>query len=116
MCCDFKFFVSRFTSDRGLGDIGLITKRRPKSLAAAAVELGTDADVYSIDFNSAANSTAEQKLTVLSAQLLLDYMLFDGNTEKCKDTPEAVYCYCCYCSVLGALIPCYIAIPKNGGK
>jgi hypothetical protein len=115
MCFSFNFPVSFFNSDRSSGDIATIIKKRPVSATNMAVQLCTDFDVFGIKFNeqNLGKVTAEQKLTVLATQMLLDYMLFDGNTEKCKDTPEAVYCYCCYFSLLGAILPCYVAIPKK---
>jgi hypothetical protein len=115
MCCNFQFFVSQFMSPTKAGDVALITKKKPASLAAAFVELASDADVYSIVFNESANLTASQKITILAGQLLADYMFFDGNTEKCSQDDSAVYCYCCYFSCIGKLCPIYIAIPKNSG-
>lgn len=112
-CCDFQFFVSKFQSEKKSGDLGLITKKKPGSLAAAFVELASDADVYTIKFNEQAGLTPSQKVTILAGQLLADYMFFDGNTEKCSQDDNAVYCYCCYFTCIGALCPIYIAIPKN---
>jgi hypothetical protein len=115
MCFSFNFPVSYFASPRSSGDIAVITKRKPANMTQAAVEVCSDADWYGIKFNeqNLGKITAEQKLTVLSSQLLLDYMLFDGNTQKCKDTDSAVICYCCYFSLLGHIMPCCIAIPKK---
>jgi hypothetical protein len=112
-CFDFKFFVSNSSSPQHTGDIGLITKKKPSDAGGFIAELCSDADLYSIQFNEDRGLNAEQKLTVLAAQLLLDYMLFDGNTKKCENRDEAVYCYCFYCSLLGNVCPCYIAIPKK---
>lgn len=36
-----------------------------------------------------------------------------GNTEKCSQDDNAIYCYCCYYSFIGMICPCYIAIPKG---
>ena len=52
-------------------------------------------------------------IQVLSAQLLLDYMYFDGNTDKCKWDSDGITCYFCYCSILGCLVPCELFIPSN---
>jgi hypothetical protein len=112
-CFDFKFFVSNPSSPQHTGDLGLITKKKPSDAGGLVAELCSDADLYSIQFNEERGLNAEQKLTVLAAQLLLDYMLFDGNTKKCENRDEAVYCYCFYCSLLGNVCPCYIAIPKR---
>ena len=115
-CFDFKFFVSNLSSPQHTGDIGLITKKKPANSRGFIVELFSDADHYSIQFKEERGLSAEQKLTVLAAQLLLDYMLFDGSTKKCENRNDAVYCYCFYCSILGNMCPCYIAIPKNHNR
>lgn len=111
MCCDFRFYTSSFGGASKSGDIALITKKKPQSMAGALQELGSEADVYTIEFKSVAQP--EQKVTVLAAQLLADYMWFDGNTEKCAFKDEGIYCYCFYCSIVGALFPCYLFIPKK---
>jgi hypothetical protein len=114
-CCDFQFQTSHFNSAKRTGDVALITKKKPASLAGAFVELFSDADVYTIKFNEEAKLSAAEKTTVMAGQLLADYMFFDGNTEKCSQDEDAIYCYCCYYSCIGAICPCYIAIPKNAG-
>jgi hypothetical protein len=43
----------------------------------------------------------------------LSSCLCAGNTEKCSQDDDFVYCYCCYYSLMGAVCPCYIAIPKK---
>jgi hypothetical protein len=93
----------------------VITKKKPQGLAGAFRELMTDADTYTIEFNSETlgKLSPAQKLTVLSAQLLADYMYFDGNTEKCQSDDSGVTCYFWYCSLIGAIIPCCIKIPKQ---
>ena len=78
MCCEFRFFTSLFNSKTKEGDVAIITKKKPASLTGALVELMTDADVYGIRFNESAQLTGEQKIGVLTAQLLADYMFFDG--------------------------------------
>mmetsp|Transcript_32767 Transcript_32767/g.55245 ORF Transcript_32767/g.55245 Transcript_32767/m.55245 type:complete len:392 (+) Transcript_32767:47-1222(+) len=113
MCCTFNFYTSRFNSKSKAADLATIAKLKPQSMAGALTELASNSDFYSIDFKEDAGLTVQQKIQVLTAQLFADYMWFDGNTEKCEDRPEAVYCYCFYCSIIGKLIPCYIAIPKN---
>lgn len=114
MCCDFEFFTSRYNSAKKSGDIATITKKKPASLAGAGIELFTDADVYTIVFKEDVVLSPAQKTTVLTAQVLADYMYFDGNTEKCStDDDGNIYCYCCYCSIIGAICPCYIVIPTK---
>jgi hypothetical protein len=113
LCCDFKFTTSWFGSEASSADIALITKKKPTSLAGGVRQMFSNADVYQIAFNDDAVLTPAQKLTVLSAQLLADYMFFDNNTEKCRDTGETVYCYCFYCSIIGAPVRCTLCIPKK---
>lgn len=114
VCCNFKFFVSRFDSRHREGDLGVIIKKKPSSFGGLIREVLTDADVYSIEFYPEAGLDSSEKATILAGQLLADYMLFDGNTEKCKDTDSAVICYCCFYSFFGQICPVYIAIPKGG--
>jgi hypothetical protein len=68
------------------------------------MELFTDSDVYGVSFNESAQLTGEQKIHVLTAQLLADYMFFDGaspfllapllSTRICVTLPffPAVFC------------------------
>ena len=95
------------------GDIGLITKKKPTSGGAALTELLSESDNYSIEFNKEAHLSATQKATVLGAQILADYMYFDGNTDKCRFADEGIYCYLCYCSIVGCIAPCYLFIPTK---
>jgi len=114
MCFTFNFFTSYFKSESKTGDIAMIKKKKPSSFGAAITELATDADVYSIEFNPSAQTlSAEQKITVFTGQLLADYMLFDGNTEKFDEDADNWNCYLCYCSVFGKVCPCTFSIPKN---
>jgi hypothetical protein len=112
-CCDFYFPLSRFGSDKK-GDLGGVVKKAPKSLAGGFRSFIEDNSVYTIQFDQGANLTAAQKSTVLASQLLYDYMLFDGNTEKCSQDDNNVYCYICYCMLFGCLVPCTLTIPKKG--
>ena len=117
MCCDFEFFASFLGSESMTGDIAKITKVKPEGMAGALTELFSNADNHKIQFNLNANLSAAQKTTVLAGQLLLDYMLFDGETnEKCDCDNNSIYCYFCYCSVIGSLWPCYVRIPFNNEK
>jgi hypothetical protein len=113
MCCDFKFNVSRFLSDRNSADMGMVTKRAPVTGAQAAATLccNGDADVYSLEFNPNAQQTPQQKVVAASSLLLIDYMFFDGQLKKWDLKDNTVYCYFCYCSILGQLVPCQICIP-----
>lgn len=51
-------------------------------------EAGTDADNYAIEFNQNEKLGAAEKLSLIGAQLLTDYMIFDGNTDKCRCTND----------------------------
>jgi len=115
MCCSFKFYTSLFGSPSKTGDVALITKKKPVSASGALQQLVTEADNYIIDFSGDSNSnlSGPQKLTILTSQILLDYMLFDGNTQKCRFANEGIYCYLCYCSIVGCLVPFTIFIPTK---
>lgn len=73
-CCDFNFTVSRFNSAKKMGDLGKIVKKKPEGLAGQFKEVFTQADVYSVQFNDGAELSPGQKVTVLTAQILSDYM------------------------------------------
>lgn len=118
MCMSFKFDVSSINNSgrEGPGDIAVIIKKRPVTEAGAMKELLSNADNYSIEFNSP-TATVEQKLTILSAQLFTDYIWFDGNTEKCVMDSDGCTCYLWYCSIIGATMPCSFFIPfGNSGS
>jgi hypothetical protein len=112
-CCDFHFPLSRHESPTWKGDLGSMIKKKPTSLAGGLRSLVGDNSVYTMQFEPSANLDAAQKSTVLAAELLYDYMLFDGATEKCDQDSNNIYCYICYCQILGALVPFTITIPKN---
>lgn len=113
LCFDFRFVTSFFNSPPKTGDVAVITKKKPSNMSMLVTQLISDADVFTIEFNQNAKLTAAEKVTVLTGQLLADYMFFDGNTEKCDSDDDCIYCYCFYCSVVGHLIPCEICIPKR---
>jgi len=110
ICCDFKFFTSKFRSESKTGDVAMIIKRHPKSMAMLASDLMSNADNYTIEFNPNVSLSPGEKATVLAGQLLADYMFFDGNTEKCKSQDKSISCYFFYCSVLGCIIPCQCSL------
>lgn len=114
-CCDFNFPLTRFGSDT-TGDLGGVVKKKPTSLAGGFRSLVGDNSVYTIHFSESSGLTASQKSTAIAAQILYDYMLFDGSTEKCDQDNNAIYCYICYCLLLGCLVPVKIVIPKNTGN
>ena len=92
-CCDFEFFASKYDSPYDSGDLAKITKVRAKGVSGMIKEAATDADNYSIEFNPDAQLGAAEKLSLIGAQVLTDYMIFDGNTEKCKCTNEGWYLF-----------------------
>ena len=91
----------------------MITKKKPESASGAMMEMLTNSDNYSIDFSGTNSLSGSQKLTILTSQILIDYMLFDGNTDKCRSTNEGIYCYFCYFSFIGAICPIYLFIPTK---
>jgi len=112
MCFGFQFLVSSTNSPAHNGDLAVITKQRPSSVSGALALLTADGNNYSISFRESSLGASE-KLTVLTAQLLLDYMLFDGNTEEYSTSSAGTHCYLCYCSVLGCLVPFSLFWPSG---
>lgn len=118
ICCDFTFTAR---SNKGQGELGRLIKAHPRNLISSLVQVFTDADAYGVAINPNAGVTAEQKVTMLTATVLADYMFFDGNTEKCKmDNQDNFSCYCYYCSLLGRLTSCSctinLALCDDGGN
>jgi len=116
MCCSFRFATSYYNSPYRSGDIADIIKQKPVGMSGAFRELMTDADTFQVKLhpNAIEKLTPAQKVTLLGAQLLADYMYFDGNTEKCKTDDSGTTCYFWYCSIWGWVAPCFIKIPKQG--
>jgi hypothetical protein len=121
LCCSLCFFAGTRRNIKYIGEIGS-TFEQVDVKAADAVSDFDDAGVDKIttqeyDFNETEVErifiTPSQKLTILSAQILADYLYFNGNTEMCKNDIDALYCYYCYCSVFGCINPCYICLPKQ---
>jgi len=113
LCFDFNFFTSKYQSPSKTGDVAMIIKRHPNSMAMLATDLMSDADNYTIEFNPSMTLTPGEKATILAGQLLADYMFFDGNTEKCKWDDDGISCYFFYCSIIGCIIPCELFIPNS---
>lgn len=114
-CCNFNFPVSFFKSPSHAADAAMVIKRKPGSITQVVVDTFSEADNFSIEFNPQAKLTAGQKISVLAAQLLADYMYFDGTTEKCSADNNSFTIYCCYCSIIGCIVPCSVTIPTNAG-
>eukprot|EP01041_Mallomonas_annulata_P006269 gene6269-12693_t len=110
---DSTFQTSQFHSQSRAGDIAVITKRKPRGWGEGLREFFTDADYYTIEFTQNGAATVGQKATVLAAQLLTDYMYFDGNSKKCSSDETFTTCNFFYCSIFGCVIPCSCKLPKH---
>ncbi len=73
-CCSFNFFVSKFGSGTKAGDLGKIIKKKPDGLSGQVKEVMSQADVYSVQFNDGVELSPAQKITILTSQILSDYM------------------------------------------
>ena len=106
-CCDANFRYSAQAG--GSGDIGTITHLRPKSCTQLTTESCTDADRFGIQISD--SKTGEEKLDVLMAALLTDYMFFEQDNGMCAvkqrpgKNPECKIT-CCMCFCYGCLCPC----------
>ncbi len=120
LCCDSTFSMSRYSGDNvtgpvKTGDLGKLVKQAPEGGISMLRECCTEADVYRLEFpkdeDIGRNITAAEKLTMLSAHLLYDYMLFEGDTAKCYCNDGGITCNFFYCSIIGCLVPCSLYIP-----
>lgn len=68
-----------------------VCKTKPKTMAAAARELLTDADAFTMEIYDA-KTTPEQKVNLLGALLLSDYMFFERDTDACSCNPFTKVC------------------------
>lgn len=107
MFCDFSFPISRFNGPGKLGDLAVVTKQKPQGLVAAAKEMVTDSDVYTIEFKDP-TLNPQQKALFLSALVLSDYTYFEqGGGDKCGvDGDGRFYLNCCNMYCCGMLCPC----------
>lgn len=76
LCCSFSFDAV----GKENADMARLIKMKPTSLLGSAVQLFTNADVYTVAMNPDAKLSPERKLTFLTGTILADYMFFDGNT------------------------------------
>jgi len=115
-CCSFNFPVSRMDSPAKSGDLGKIIKQKPKNFGAAAREVLSSADLYTLEFGDDKSLTPEQKALLIGSLILNDYTYFEGPQDACGVDPEDGQCYIklfnCYCC--GVLWPCKIKPPKSG--
>lgn len=90
-----------------------LCKTKPKSMADAARELLTDADAFTLEVFDP-KITPEQKVHLLGALLLSDYMFFERDTDAFECNPFARTCainfFNCFCC--GCICPCKL---KCGG-
>lgn len=97
------------------GGLGKLIKRAPEGNASLLRECCTESDIYQLEFPSVNEGgeviTATEKLTMLSAHLLYDYILFEGDTGKCNCNDDGLTCNFFYCSIIGCLVPCSLFIP-----
>jgi hypothetical protein len=114
-CFDFEFPISKMDSEKKAGDLAMITKLKPTSLAGAATEALTDSDTFKIDFKDA-ELTAEQKATFLATLLLTDYSYFEGVADKCHVNDDgSTTINCCSWYICGCMCPVQFTIPRQGG-
>jgi len=114
MFCDFDFPISKFNSPGKLGDLAVVTKQKPNGLVAAAKEMMTDSDVYTIQFKDP-NLDPQQKAVFLSALMLSDYTYFEqGGGDKCGvDENGDFYLNFCNMYCCGMLCPCRATCSNN---
>lgn len=111
LCWDVPFVAD--------GGSAVISKLHPRSFSAALRELVSDSDTYQVAVASGrADWTAQRKAGLLAAALLLDYMLFERNSDaiKCEGGTRKLNCCNVYCC--GCILPCKCdcSCPQNGGR
>jgi len=121
LCCDSQWNVSRMTPETwdekiNLGDMAIITKKKPDGMASALREMATDSDTFTMEFKPEAQLTPQQKATMIASLLLVDYMFFeqDNGMLSCNSgTVKITLCetYCC-----GSLCPWNITLGGQGGE
>lgn len=103
LCCDQEFTVSSKGDKEA--DIGKIVKEKPQDLKAGIAELTTDADLFTMSFTQ--QMTPEQRMTMLSSLLLMDYMFFESNSAfECNPLTQSCAVTCCNVYCCGAIRPC----------
>eukprot|EP00899_Mesostigma_viride_P006131 jgi/Mesvir1/15519/Mv04314-RA.1 len=104
LCCSSKFSMSRPGTYK-IGDVAIVKKLKPEGCSAICTEMCTDSDKYTIEFIDP-NLTPQQKATILSSALLLDFMFFemDNGMVACRGNSLVITCFVCYCC--GCLYPC----------
>ena len=115
LCCDYHFPISTFNGPSKQGDLAEIIKRAPDGATATCRALFSTADEYEIVFKQP-NMPVDQKASVLTSALLMDFMLFErGPRDKCGTTQDGKAFYInlfnCFCA--GCVCPCRIYIPTG---
>jgi len=115
-CFSTKFSVStmaphQYHAKIGTADLATLIKQKPVDMEGMLREALTDADIYTIEFNPAANLAPQQKATMLGAQVLADFMFFEKNAPMCTSSSvNLCSIYCC-----GCVCPCAIGSSGRGG-
>merc|ERR1711865_461605 len=70
LCCDSQWNVSRMTPETwdqkiNLGDMAIITKKKPDSMSSALREMATDSDTFTMEFKPEAQLAPQQKATMI---------------------------------------------------
>jgi len=111
MCCDQEFAVS--SNGDKTADIGKIVKEKPEGMQQMATEIMSDADLFTLTFNNPALGP-DQRLTMISSLLLMDYMFFESNQPfECDPISQSCSVVCCNAYICGSIIPCKCSC---GGK
>lgn len=113
LCCDSLFTTRARAINGPHGQVAIITKKRPRNLKGAVREFFSDADLYTLEFTDPTIG-AEEKATILSSLLLLDYMFFEKNNDmiECRDNALHINLANCFC--FGCVCPCKIVLKGEG--
>jgi len=111
-CCIGGFYSSDFSVRSSSGaPIASIRRLRATSGNGVARSMFTDADRYQVKFAAGGEEDeldSENKLVVLSAALMLDYMFFEGETDwqfNADQWPPKCSCKCCDLYCCGGMVP-----------
>lgn len=115
MCLDSNFPISKIdqlqvgkSPQVMTGDLGIITKRAPKTFGDAIKEAFTDSDLFQLEVGP--ELSPQQKALVIASMLMTDYMFFerDNGMVNCRGTKIQITCCLCYC--MGCVLPCTLNI------
>ena len=94
--CSSLCVANSFTVGRGMNPAAaVITRERPRDVWGALRELGTDADVYTVEMREP--HSAEQKAQLLATAAMLDYQWFEWQGAACLGPAYTNAClvHCC---------------------